>query len=83
RSRARPPRFVLHEEAAEPLSAARPPAAGEVVLVVGPEGGISEDELAAFGAAGGRPVRLGPTVLRTSTAGVAAAAVLQAATGRW
>ncbi|MEV5825347.1 16S rRNA (uracil(1498)-N(3))-methyltransferase [Spirillospora sp. NPDC052242] len=75
--------LVLHEGAAEPLSGVRPPASGEVVLVVGPEGGIAEDELAAFGAAGGRPVRLGPTVLRTSTAGVAAAAVLQAATGRW
>ncbi|QFG25648.1 16S rRNA (uracil(1498)-N(3))-methyltransferase [Actinomadura sp. WMMB 499] len=75
--------LVLHEDAAEPLSAVRPPADGEIVLVVGPEGGITEDELAAFGAAGGRPVRLGPTVLRTSTAGVAAAAVLLAATGRW
>ncbi|WP_026405570.1 16S rRNA (uracil(1498)-N(3))-methyltransferase [Actinomadura rifamycini] len=75
--------LVLHEGAAEPLSGVRPPASGEVVLVVGPEGGISEDELAAFGAAGGRPVRLGPTGPRTPAAGVAAAAVLQAATGRW
>lgn len=75
--------LVLHEEADEPLSGVRPPATGDVVLVVGPEGGITEDELDRFTAAGARPVRLGPTVLRTSTAGVAAISVLQAATARW
>ncbi|MFF5263371.1 16S rRNA (uracil(1498)-N(3))-methyltransferase [Actinomadura viridis] len=75
--------LVLHEEAGEPLSAVRPPSTGEIVVVVGPEGGITGDELAAFTAAGARAVRLGPTVLRTSTAGVAAASVLLAATGRW
>jgi len=57
--------------------------AAEIVLVVGPEGGIADEELAAFGKAGAVAVRLGPTVLRTSTAGVAAAAVLLATTGRW
>ncbi|NDU72917.1 16S rRNA (uracil(1498)-N(3))-methyltransferase [Actinomadura sp. DSM 109109] len=75
--------LVLHEVAEAPLSAVEPPAEGDIVLVVGPEGGISDDELEAFAAAGGRPARLGPTVLRTSTAGVAAASVLLAATGRW
>ncbi len=75
--------LVLHEEADAPLSAVEPPAEGEIVLVVGPEGSIAPEELEKFAAAGGRPVRLGPTVLRTSTAGVAAAAVLMAATGRW
>ena len=74
---------VLHEEADAPLSAVEPPTDGEIVAVVGPEGGITAEELERFSAAGGRPVRLGPTVLRTSTAGVAAAAVLLAATGRW
>jgi 16S rRNA (uracil1498-N3)-methyltransferase len=53
------------------------------VLVIGPEGGVSPEELEAFTAAGAQPVRLGPTVLRTSTAGVAALAVVSAATGRW
>ena len=43
---------VLHEEAATPLGAAPLPEAGDVVLVVGPEGGISPEELAAFEAAG-------------------------------
>lgn len=75
--------LVLHEEADAPLSAAEVPAAGEIVVVVGPEGGITDAELDALAAAGGRPTRLGPTVLRTSTAGVVAAAVLLAATGRW
>ena len=51
-----------------------------VHLLVGPEGGGSEGELAAFDAAGCRRVRLGPRVLRTETAGLAAIAALQA---RW
>ena len=55
----------------------------EIVLVVGPEGGIAPDELAVLTGAGARPVRLGATVLRTSTAGPAAIAVLNSALGRW
>jgi 16S rRNA (uracil1498-N3)-methyltransferase len=76
--------LVLHEEASVPLSSVPlPRGEGSVLLVVGPEGGISPDELAEFAAAGARSVRLGESVLRTSTAGVAAAAVVFAATGRW
>jgi 16S rRNA (uracil1498-N3)-methyltransferase len=75
--------LILHEEAGAALSAVRPPTAGELLLVVGPEGGISDEELRSFTDAGGAPTRLGPTVLRTSTAGVAAAAVLLTACGRW
>ena len=74
---------LLHEEAAQPLAAFAPPSEGEVVLVVGPEGGLSPEELAAFGVAGATAYRLGPTVLRTSTAGTAALAVLLARTPRW
>jgi 16S rRNA (uracil1498-N3)-methyltransferase len=74
--------LVLHEEASEPLAGLDVPQTGDVVLVVGPEGGISPAETEAFVAAGGRAVRLGSTVLRTSTAGSAALAVLLAAT-RW
>jgi 16S rRNA (uracil1498-N3)-methyltransferase len=73
--------LVLHESAECPLSAV--PVEGDVVLVVGPEGGISDEELASLTAAGGTAVRLGPTVLRTSTAGAAAIAVVSARTGRW
>jgi 16S rRNA (uracil1498-N3)-methyltransferase len=71
---------VLSEEGAEPLGDLAVPAAGDVVLVVGPEGGVADDETAAFVAAGATVRRLGPTVLRTSTAGTVAAAVLLAGT---
>ena len=64
--------FVLHEEATDRLTAAKLPDAGEIALVVGPEGGISDVELGAFVAAGAQVVRLGDAVLRTSTAGMAA-----------
>ncbi|MFD0277091.1 16S rRNA (uracil(1498)-N(3))-methyltransferase [Kitasatospora sp. NPDC127111] len=74
---------VLHEEGAEPLAGAALPETGDIVLVVGPEGGVSPDELAAFAEAGAKPFRLGPSVLRTSTAGVAAGALLLGRTGRW
>jgi 16S rRNA (uracil1498-N3)-methyltransferase len=90
--------LVLHESASTPLAAVPlvrgsgdPEGAGStaevdeagIVLVVGPEGGISDEELARLVAAGGTAVRLGPTVLRTSTAGAAAIAVVSARTGRW
>ncbi|MCX5213018.1 16S rRNA (uracil(1498)-N(3))-methyltransferase [Kitasatospora sp. NBC_00240] len=74
---------VLHEDGAEPLAAATLPPAGDLVLIVGPEGGVSPEELAAFAEAGAGPYRLGPSVLRTSTAGVAAGALLLGRTGRW
>lgn len=75
--------FVLHEAATAPLAAAALPDAGTVLLVVGPEGGLTDEELAALADAGARPVRLGPTVLRTSTAGAMATALVLASTGRW
>ncbi|HEX7186826.1 MAG TPA: 16S rRNA (uracil(1498)-N(3))-methyltransferase [Actinomycetes bacterium] len=73
---------VLHEQAAQPLAALSLPDAGDVVLVVGPEGGVSDDELGTFRDAGAATYRLGETVLRTSTAGSAALAVLLARS-RW
>lgn len=75
--------YVLHEEATDRLSQVDLPTSGEIVLVVGPEGGIDEHELATFTAAGARPVRLGDTVLRTSTAGVAALSLLATRLSRW
>lgn len=68
--------LLLHEEASEPLAGVPLPAAGEVLLVVGPEGGISPEELVTLASAGGRPTRLTPHVLRTSTAGVVGCAGL-------
>ena len=73
---------VLHEAASGPLADLPLPGRGEIVIVVGPEGGISDEELAAFAAVGAEPVRMGSSVLRTSTAGVAATAALLART-RW
>lgn len=57
--------------------------ADRITLVVGPEGGISPTELDTFAAAGATLVRLGAEVLRTSTAGPAALAVLNARLARW
>ncbi|MGN6783441.1 MAG: 16S rRNA (uracil(1498)-N(3))-methyltransferase [Marmoricola sp.] len=77
--------LVLHEEAGVPLPDVPLEGAQRVVLVVGPEGGLAPTELDALRAAGPHvhAVRLGPTVLRTSTAGAAAAAVLLSRTPRW
>lgn len=75
--------LVLHDAASERLASCPLPDADDVLVIVGPEGGIAEDELAAFRAAGAVPVRLGDPVLRTSTAGAAALAVLSVRLGRW
>ncbi|MFP3712754.1 16S rRNA (uracil(1498)-N(3))-methyltransferase [Puerhibacterium sp. TATVAM-FAB25] len=80
---------VLHEEATTPLAAVPLPAATpggpvpELLVVVGPEGGIAETELAALVEAGATAARLGPHVLRTSTAGPVAVALLSERLGRW
>ncbi len=75
---------VLDPVGAVRLSAWEPPAdVDEIVLVVGPEGGIDSAEFDRLERAGAVRVRLGDTVLRTSTAGPAALAVLQTRLGRW
>jgi 16S rRNA (uracil1498-N3)-methyltransferase len=75
--------LVLHESARVPLADVGVPASGSVVVVVGPEGGITDAELDHFEDAGAAAVRLGPTVLRSSSAGAAAAAVVLSRTSRW
>jgi 16S rRNA (uracil1498-N3)-methyltransferase len=70
---------VLHETATEPLAAVPTPPTGDIVVVVGPEGGLTDDELGVLGPA----YRMGSTVQRAATAGVAAAAVLLSRTPRW
>ncbi len=72
---------VLHEAAELPLADLDLDGVRHLLVIVGPEGGIREEELAAF--AGAKVVRLGSSVLRTSTAGVAAVAALLSRTDRW
>ena len=74
---------VLHEDAAEPIGALALPDDGDLLVVVGPEGGLTDDEVARFVDVGAVSVRLGTEVLRTSTAGVAAVAALLVRTPRW
>ncbi|WP_298227748.1 16S rRNA (uracil(1498)-N(3))-methyltransferase [Gryllotalpicola sp.] len=73
---------VLEPDAREPLASLQPDGRG-ILLVVGPEGGIAPAELEALQDAGGELRRLGGTVLRTSTAGPAALAVLNVPLARW
>ena len=75
--------LLLHETAREPLAAVRLPEAGDLLLVVGPEGGLTDREVDALTAAGAVAVRLGRSVVRTSTAGAAAISVVSARTSRW
>jgi 16S rRNA (uracil1498-N3)-methyltransferase len=74
---------VLDQAGPDRLASMPVPRRGEIVIVAGPEGGLSEEETAAFSTAGAAAARLGPTVLRTSTAATAAAAVLLSRCGRW
>ncbi len=75
--------MVLHETARAPISDLVLPPVGDVVVVVGPEGGLTDAELELLTASGATAVRLGPTVLRTSSAGIAAVAALLASSARW
>lgn len=75
--------LVLHESASRPLADVAVPDDGEILIVVGPEGGVTDEELRDLLDAGGVAVRLGPSVLRTSTAGVVAAGVVLSRTSRW
>jgi 16S rRNA (uracil1498-N3)-methyltransferase len=75
--------ILLDPGAADALGSLRLPDSGEIVVIVGPEGGVSPAEAGLLTAAGAVPARLGPTVLRTSSAGAVAAAVTLARSGRW
>ncbi|PLZ03347.1 16S rRNA (uracil(1498)-N(3))-methyltransferase [Burkholderia sp. WAC0059] len=77
-------RIVLSPRASRPFAAlpADPPA-GDVLLLIGPEGGLSPEEETAAGARGFVAVELGPRVLRTETAGIAVLAALAARWGGW
>ncbi|WP_054813464.1 16S rRNA (uracil(1498)-N(3))-methyltransferase [Nocardia arizonensis] len=74
---------ALHESGAGRFTELPFATSSEVVLVVGPEGGLDEAELTALTEAGAHAVLLGPTVLRTSTAAAVALGALGALTARW
>jgi len=75
--------LVLHESATAKLTELTMAQADSLLLIIGPEGGIADDEIAALSDAGATAVRLGPTVLRTSTAAAVALGALGALTSRW
>lgn len=75
--------LVLHEEASSPIGALPVPANGDLVLIVGPEGGISPDEVAALVEAGAQSVLIGSTVLRSSSAGALGIAALMSRSPSW
>jgi 16S rRNA (uracil1498-N3)-methyltransferase len=75
--------LLLDPAAPAALAAAQLPDSGDIVLVAGPEGGVSPAEGDAFATAGAVRVRLGPTVLRGSSAGAVAAALILSRSGRW
>ncbi|MCV7354253.1 16S rRNA (uracil(1498)-N(3))-methyltransferase [Mycolicibacterium fluoranthenivorans] len=75
--------LVLHESATVPLADLGVAQADSVTLVVGPEGGITDEEVATLTEAGAVAVRLGPTVLRTSSAAAVALGALGVLTHRW
>ncbi len=75
--------IVLDPDGSESIATVGLPGSGEIVLVVGPEGGVTPTETGALLGAGAVATRLGPTVLRASSAGVVAAGILLSRTGRW
>ena len=75
--------LVLHESATVRLTELPLGQAGSLLLIIGPEGGITDGEISALSDAGATAVRLGPTVLRTSTAAAVALGALGALTPRW
>ncbi len=75
--------FVLHEAAKNRLSQIEINQEVDVILIVGPEGGLSEFEVNSFIAAGAKAVRLGESVLRAANAGAAATSVVMSRTGKW
>jgi len=75
--------LLLDPAAPRPLAGVSMPGGGDIVLVVGPEGGVSPGEQRALAAAGAVSARLGPSVLRASSAGAVAAALVLSSCGRW
>lgn len=72
-------RFVLHHRAATPLKDLPPPTS--TTLLIGPEGGLNDDEINLAEQHQFQPLQLGPRVLRTETAPIAALSIIQSLWG--
>jgi 16S rRNA (uracil1498-N3)-methyltransferase len=83
RARASGLAIVLHENAPASFADVDLPVAGQLLIVVGPEGGVDPGELDALAAAGAGSATLGPTVLRAATAATVALGAIGARTERW
>jgi 16S rRNA (uracil1498-N3)-methyltransferase len=83
RARAAALAIMLDPDGSESVATVDLPAHGEIVVVVGPEGGIAPAERDALLGAGAVAARLGPTVLRASSAGIVATGILLSRTRRW
>lgn len=75
--------LILHESATQSILDIDLPETEQIAVIVGPEGGISDEELELFASAGAQPVLVGPHVMRSSTAGPVAIAHLASRIGRW
>jgi 16S rRNA (uracil1498-N3)-methyltransferase len=75
--------LVLDPTSSPGLASIDFPKEGSIALVVGPEGGISDEELSVLNLAGAKLVHLGQSILRTSTAGIAGISAISALTGQW
>jgi 16S rRNA (uracil1498-N3)-methyltransferase len=75
--------ILLDSDGSQPLATVGLPGSGEIVIIVGPEGGVTHAEVDALRGAGAVAASLGPTVLRASSAGVVAAGIVLSRTSRW
>jgi 16S rRNA (uracil1498-N3)-methyltransferase len=75
--------LILHESAVTSLSSAVTPGVKNVLIIIGPEGGLTDEEIESFAAAGGKVVLMGRPILRSAHAGLAALAAVNTALSVW
>ncbi len=75
--------LVLHESATAAISSSVTQGAARILLIIGPEGGLTDEEVESFAAAGAKVVLLGRPILRSAHAGLAALAAVNTALSVW
>jgi 16S rRNA (uracil1498-N3)-methyltransferase len=75
--------LVFHESAIQTISRAVTAGAKKIVIIIGPEGGLTDGELETFAAAGAKVVLMGRPILRSAHAGLAALAAVNTALSVW